>query len=684
MTVSLSLLAGSGWQFFDNSGDVLTGGQLYSYAAGTTTPATTYTSVTGATANSNPIVLDAAGRVPYQIWLTDGFAYKFQLTDSTGTQIGVWDNITSQNTGSTGLNASAISYTAASSTTERTVQAKLQESVSVKDFGAVGNGVVDDTSAVQAALSAVSSSGFRLLFPAGTYLCGPLFVYSNTSITFDPSAVLYARAGFGLNDRFLNITSVSNVTIHGNMARLRMPKAEYTSGEQRHGVFITSATNVLITNFRSTDTGGDGFYIGEATPGVPSKNINILECQADNNRRQGMSIVSVVNCLVQGGLYSNTIGTAPQAGIDVEPNAGCVIQSVTIRDVRTYNNAGCGIIVVPTGSGSVSNSTFSLVIDSCYSEADGSANGDASFKFDNGAAPANAIQGQILVRNCTSLLANRNGLLIGYLTWGSNCPQLDIDTLRIISPAQTATASTAFAAGVNMYTNFAATNLSNVTLRKVTCDDYTAKMYCGFYMSSAATYGVVNVNMYDCSASTQLLADSQYVILTKFQGSILNSNPPVKTFAAGNFALQRYTGYLITQSGNGVLTLPDATLHAGLEYTFQNTANTTMQVRPAGADSILYYGLAAGNDMVSVTTGDYMKLRSLGATGWIVLALNGAWRPLGYSKPNRILWNDAAPTTGTWERGDRVFRVSAAIGSPKSWVCTVAGTPGTWVSEGNL
>jgi hypothetical protein len=47
-------------------------------------------------------------------------------------------------------------------------------------------------------------------------------------------------------------------------------------------------------------------------------------------------------------------------------------------------------------------------------------------------------------------------------------------------------------------------------------------------------------------------------------------------------------------------------------------------------------------------------------------------------------YGTAAPTTGAWRVGDRVYNQSPAVGQPKSWVCTVAGTPGTWVSEGNL
>ena len=93
MAVLLSPLAGAGWQFFTNTGAVLTGGLLYTYAAGTTTPQTTYTDNTGNTANSNPIVLDSAGRVAGEVWLTTGVNYKLVLKDSTGVQIAAWDNI---------------------------------------------------------------------------------------------------------------------------------------------------------------------------------------------------------------------------------------------------------------------------------------------------------------------------------------------------------------------------------------------------------------------------------------------------------------------------------------------------------------------------------------------------------------------------------------------------------------
>jgi hypothetical protein len=93
MALNLSPLGGAGWQFFDNNGVPLAGGLLYSYAAGTTTPLATYTTSSGSTANSNPIVLDAAGRPAGEIWLT-AVAYKLVLKTSTDVQLWVMDNIT--------------------------------------------------------------------------------------------------------------------------------------------------------------------------------------------------------------------------------------------------------------------------------------------------------------------------------------------------------------------------------------------------------------------------------------------------------------------------------------------------------------------------------------------------------------------------------------------------------------
>ena len=180
MTVNLSLFAGAGAQFFDNDGNTLSGGLIYSYAAGTSTPATTYTSLSGSIANSNPIVLDSAGRVPNEIWLTTGSTYKFIVRTSTSVLIGTYDNIPGANDLSSlaaPTGSSLIGFIqAGTGAVARTAQSKMRDIISVKDFGAVGDGVNDDTAEIQAAINAAATfgvspnQGATLFFPSGKYI----------------------------------------------------------------------------------------------------------------------------------------------------------------------------------------------------------------------------------------------------------------------------------------------------------------------------------------------------------------------------------------------------------------------------------------------------------------------------------------------------------------------------------
>jgi hypothetical protein len=90
-------------QLFDNNGDLLAGGQVYTYAAGTTTPLATYSNSTGS-ANTNPVVLDSAARA--NIFLTPDVGYKFVVQDADDNVLLTVDNIIS----ASGTASSSTSY----------------------------------------------------------------------------------------------------------------------------------------------------------------------------------------------------------------------------------------------------------------------------------------------------------------------------------------------------------------------------------------------------------------------------------------------------------------------------------------------------------------------------------------------------------------------------------------------
>jgi len=203
MTVNISLFAGAGAQFFDDNGVPLSGGLLYSYLAGTTTASATFTSSTGLSAHSNPIVLDAAGRVPEEVWLTADTLYKFVLEDANNVLIGSWDNIPGisnantladdlANTSNIALGDALVGFKQTFAlgimpgAVGKTLNNKLQDLVSVKDFGATGNGTTDDTASIQAAINLACTYGGNVYLPAGTYKISAALVFSMNSSLVDP------------------------------------------------------------------------------------------------------------------------------------------------------------------------------------------------------------------------------------------------------------------------------------------------------------------------------------------------------------------------------------------------------------------------------------------------------------------------------------------------------------------
>lgn len=368
MAVNLSPVGGVAAQFFTNSGAVLTGGKIFTYAAGTTTPQASYTTSQGNVAWTNPIVLDAAGRVPGsgEIWITDGLIYKFVLKDANDVLIATYNNIT-------GINSNAVAYTNQQeivtatagqtvfnlgisyqvgtnslsvfvdgvnqygpgaqysyvetdsdtvtfttglhvgaevkfTTTQQqsagavdaqqvsyqppftgsvatNVEAKLAQTVSVMDFGAVGDGVTDDTAAIQNALNAYS----HVIVPVGTYLItSTINVPQHTRLEFQGGlgntlgsypAAYFIKSAL-MTTAGITVSETAYVTGGGLICQ---------NGNTGDGV-VLNGNSAKISHFLVHNAGNDGIRIG--ADGVTSNfnSCEITQCTSQYNGRYGIYI----------------------------------------------------------------------------------------------------------------------------------------------------------------------------------------------------------------------------------------------------------------------------------------------------------------------------------------------------------------------------------------------------------
>jgi hypothetical protein len=225
---------GAGAQFFTNAGVVLSGGNLYTYQAGTTTPCATWTSSTQSVANANPIVLDSSGRSTNEIWLQGGQVYKFILKDASGNTLGTWDNVAGVNdvnaltlsewiAGTTPAYVSGTSFTVAGNlTTTYQTNRRLQYTL--------GSGTFYGT---------ITASSYS----AGTGLTTVTFTADSTAMDNTVTAVSYG---------FLNATNQS--LPFGVFAPLASPTFTGTPAAPTAAAG-TSTTQLATTAFAMTNQG---------------------------------------------------------------------------------------------------------------------------------------------------------------------------------------------------------------------------------------------------------------------------------------------------------------------------------------------------------------------------------------------------------------------------------------------
>ncbi|SNR36132.1 right-handed parallel beta-helix repeat-containing protein [Dokdonia pacifica] len=239
---------------------------------------------------------------------------------------------------------------------------------------------------------------------------GPLDINrDDVTIILESGVVIRALPNvFGEFDSLIRIRDRSNITILGYGATLIMNKQEYidlADSEFRHGIDLNSAISILIEGLTIRDSGGDGISISKSfaadSPQNYSENIRIKNCVSNNNYRQGLAIISAKDVEILYCEFSDTSGTLPEDGIDIEPfEPDQRIEDVLIKGCRILNNNGNAIQVAMEFMDD-SSQDISILVEDTYM----SGNHDPSNAFsfaelnidDNG---ENGVDGFVTFSNC--------------------------------------------------------------------------------------------------------------------------------------------------------------------------------------------------------------------------------------------------------------------------------------------
>jgi len=215
----------------------------------------------------------------------------------------------------------------------------------------------DATDATKHLQAAIDSGARKVIVPdmGSPWIVHPIKLASDQGIVLERGVVIEAiRGGFkGRDDNLMSARSQKSISIRGTDATLRMHKKDYHDStkyqrsEWRHALAFRSCENVHVQGLTIASSGGDGIYIGDCRKPVNyCKDVVIKDCLIDDNNRQGISVISVVNLLVEDCVIQRTRGTAPQSGIDFEPNSkGERLYNITIRNCIIKDNASAGIIL---------------------------------------------------------------------------------------------------------------------------------------------------------------------------------------------------------------------------------------------------------------------------------------------------------------------------------------------------
>jgi hypothetical protein len=179
-----------------------------------------------------------------------------------------------------------------------------QPMYNVKQYGAVGNGSANDTSAVQAAINAAHTAGYgTVYFPSSTgcYMVTSLTFYSNLGYTGQSGSVCVGS----LSNSVSMVQTPSSSAFSNARISYLIFQGIGTTSSGPECVGLTAPTNIVIDHVTATKCAGDGFYItGYGTNhAIPGDGLLMTNSTASHTGRNGMSIITGKNITVRNSVF---------------------------------------------------------------------------------------------------------------------------------------------------------------------------------------------------------------------------------------------------------------------------------------------------------------------------------------------------------------------------------------------
>lgn len=466
------------------------------YVAGTSTAATLY-SDNGITPLANPFLSSSTGQVAFYAanGTYDLVVSKIGYLTVTISAIELDDLLAPSGSNSVGY------LPAGTGAVSRTVQSKLRESVSVKDFGAVGDGVTDDTAAIQAAITAVKNTSKQLFFPAGSYRV-------TSSLVMDAVGMSFIGAGGGGNAR--SSTGSAGVVGTGNNVSATQIIGDFNGG----AVIRIKAQGCIVSNMtiaRSASAYAASFAVTDA---------GVMVCPNDavgyqTARKAYLLNLRVMNTNGDGILFANDVVNSMAENCEVNCVKGAGFMVAGGSYLSFTNRTQPGMVTL-------------LNCTSCWTGGHGLRVGGGTAEVDSTDIPyrVTAIQFEafyntIIAANCVSSPAIANLYLSGY-------------THTLISCAFDGMAEFPSSAPANSSAVIRGNNIKLINHRMIQCTTPAAYVVGPAFGGGSYSRGIEITGLYVVNSSGGAGYFNPAVNLSSgIRGILVDCNQPDTTSAAG-------------------------------------------------------------------------------------------------------------------------------------------------------